>query len=373
MSDDDNDLKITHPHDHFFCRVFKDRENSISLVKDYLPPAVTQYMDLSGLKIESQRFVDRTLKAYESDLWLSVPLVKGGNGEAIIESATEKTTERTIESTTENEPKGRKALIHVIAESQTQPDRTMPFRLLGYMSKIWEQEIDAGQPYLSPIIPLVISQSRWPYSPSFTDMMDLAPELEEILSPWLPSFRHVLIELADLEHFPGRLDVQMAFSLLKFGQRRHYNPQDYATLSGLIYELSRRPQGQALLKLCLRYVANTAEADEFTVLKETIRTHGFENRGEEIVATYVQHYEETLASTQQALQEHELLLKQERLDKERAEQAREKISREKEQADRAKAQADREKEKERQQKEQERQEKERLAQKLREHGIDPDT
>ena len=128
----DKNLKITHPHDHFFHKVFKDRENSISLVKDYLPAEMTDYMDLSGLKIENQRFVDRTLKTYESDLWLSVPLVKGFS---------------------EKKAKGRKALIHVIAESQTQPDKTMPFRLLSYMCKIWEQELEAGKGYLSPIIP----------------------------------------------------------------------------------------------------------------------------------------------------------------------------------------------------------------------------
>ena len=58
----DKDRKITHPHDHFFHKVFKDRENSISLVKDYLPAEITRYMDLSGLKIENQRFVDRSLK-----------------------------------------------------------------------------------------------------------------------------------------------------------------------------------------------------------------------------------------------------------------------------------------------------------------------
>ena len=331
----EKDLKITHPHDHFFHKVFKDRENSISLVKDYLPAEITRYMDLSGLKIENQRFVDRTLKTYESDLWLSVPLVKGFS---------EKTA------------KGRKALIHVIAESQTQPDKTMPFRLLSYMCKIWEQELDAGKP-ISPIIPLVISQKSWPYSPSFTDMMDLDPQLQQILSPWLPSFQHLLIELAKMDDFPGRLNVQMAFSLLKFGQRQHHSPSDYENLGPIIHELSQDKSASALLALCLHYVANTANIDEFSALKETIRTHSFENRGEEIVTTYIQHYEETLANTQQALREQGLLLKQERLDRERAEQARE--------------QALRKQEKERQEKEQARQEQQRLAQKLREHGIDP--
>ena len=76
-------------------------------------------MDLSGLKIENQRFVDRRLKTYESDLWLSVPLVKGFS---------------------EKKAKGRKALIHVIAESQTQPDKTMPFRLRAIVkSGVWLQ------------------------------------------------------------------------------------------------------------------------------------------------------------------------------------------------------------------------------------------
>ena len=97
---------------------------------------------------------------------------------------------------------GGEALIYVLFEHQSSFDATMPFRLLRYMVRIWEQwrEDHPVARLLPVIVPLVLhhGDAAWRAAPELTAMLDASPELLDATRPFVPHFRFILDDLAAL-------------------------------------------------------------------------------------------------------------------------------------------------------------------------------
>ena len=61
-----------------FKRVFRVRENAVSLLRNILPVEIREKLDLEGICFENDSYVPPDFKEYFSDLLTSVPVLDAG-------------------------------------------------------------------------------------------------------------------------------------------------------------------------------------------------------------------------------------------------------------------------------------------------------
>lgn len=292
------DKEIHCPHDRLFTATFKNKEAAGRFLEAYLPSKVVELMDLSQLEVDNNHFVDQALQQYRSDLLYQVPLTNG-----------------------------KPAYIYMLFEHQSTPDPNMPFRLLQYMVKIWEYTREKHKNQgLMPILPLVLSQSSWPYSPLFSQMMDLNEADHETLAPWIPDFQHLLVDLStlDMDELQGNVYGKIVLYLLK-SSRRGEIVKAYQALAPLLQSLQQQDNALGFIETLLRYSVQVAE-DVATVEElrklvvnsidqtagETLMTLA-ERIEQEVAAKYQQQLAEMAKQTELATKEKELVAREKEL------------------------------------------------------------
>ncbi len=300
-------IKDVHsPHDRFFTATFKNKETAARFIEAYIPRQAVELLDLSQLEVDNTHFVDEALQQYRSDLLYQVPFKNG-----------------------------KPAYVYILFEHQSTPDASMPFRMLQYMVKVWEYtRLKHDTKRLLPILPLVMSQCTWPYSPALLDMMDLDEEDRKVFGPWVPDFNHLLLDLStvDTEQIQGTVYGKIALHLLKSSQKGRI-VEAYQRVEPLLKALLQQDNAMGFIETLLRYSAQVAE-DVSTIneLRELVVTTIDEAAGETLMTIAEQierevadKYEQQLAEMARkmakqkqetekekelALQEKEVLLKQ---------------------------------------------------------------
>jgi Putative transposase, YhgA-like len=161
------------PHDALFKASFAQPDVARSELDLVLPPSVRAHLNLETLVECSGTFIDRSLQHLQADLLFSLRTVHGGE-----------------------------ALVYVLFEHQSSFDPTMPFRLLRYMIRIWEdwQKRHPGAPTLPVILPLVMhhGDTAWSAAPELASVLDADPAMLDATRPFVPHFRFILDDLAAL-------------------------------------------------------------------------------------------------------------------------------------------------------------------------------
>ena len=157
---------ISQPHDKYFYLVFSDPENAAGLLRSYLPQELARTLRWSTLTRLPSRFVSDDWRSREADLLFSV----------------------------EREGSGASALVLVLIEHQSTPDRWMRLRLLHYCLMAWMQwhREHEQEPQLPLIVPVVFYQGAepWRFSRQFAELVAGA----ESDPGWVPQFEHLLID-----------------------------------------------------------------------------------------------------------------------------------------------------------------------------------
>ncbi len=171
-----------HPHDAYFKDVFSDPVRAAVLFQEHLPAPVVERMDWTSLQLMPGSFVKQSLQQAHSDLLFSIQAAEG-----------------------------RSCRLYLLFEHQTTVDEMMPLRLLGYILEILFTHAEAHGRPLPPVVPLVLHQGpdRWVVSPCFEDLFALPASLAEALMPYLPKFRHALLDLSQFDPQQDAADEQM--------------------------------------------------------------------------------------------------------------------------------------------------------------------
>jgi len=173
-------VNIPTPHNNIFISLFgSDINNCRDLMRSALPDHVLGLLDLSRLSFTQDTFIDQNLRGSYSDLLLTTRLVSG-----------------------------ERALIYLLVEHKSHPDRWTLLQLLRYMLGIWSREIavrkvlarrgrrktahhsahrgtdadkahyHAEAPSLPVIIPLIFyhGAQEWRHPTSFGDYFPSCPE-----------------------------------------------------------------------------------------------------------------------------------------------------------------------------------------------------
>ena len=161
------------PHDSVFRRVLGVPENMASQLRAVLPPDVAARLDLRRLARAPGSFVDEALKWRHTDLLFTVPL------------------------------ESRDALVYVLVEHQSSSDPLMAFRMLRYVTRIWDRYLDEhpSTRQLPPVIPVVVHQGpgRWNSPQDLLDLIDLDDAAKKEAETYLPRFGYLLDDLARVD------------------------------------------------------------------------------------------------------------------------------------------------------------------------------
>ena len=125
-------------------------------------------------------FVDEALAQHHSDLLFRIPLKTGDQ-----------------------------ALAYILLEHKSSPDRGTPLQLLRYIVRILTKWYRENQQLPLPVVvPLVVHQgpAGWTLSTEFIDLFGKVPEA---LRPYLISFRHALVDLAQIQDDALSADLRL--------------------------------------------------------------------------------------------------------------------------------------------------------------------
>ena len=160
------------PHDKLAKAVFSQLEHAKAELSSVLPAAIVSKIDWSTLVLVSGEFVDPSLTHLHTDLLYTVRIGS------------------------------RSACIYVLLEHMSTVERTMSFRLLRYMTRVWSrfEQDNPGKP-LPVIIPVVLhhSDAGWTAPTQFGELFDVGEELRSVMSPFVPDFKFVLDDLSKVD------------------------------------------------------------------------------------------------------------------------------------------------------------------------------
>ncbi len=160
------------PHDKLAKTVFSQLEHARAELSSVLPKAIVEKARWDSLALVSGEFVDPALAHLHSDLLYTVQI---GSSDACI---------------------------YVLFEHMSSVERTMAFRLLRYMTRVWERfEQDRPGKPLPLIIPVVLhhSDSGWTAPTRFRELLDLSEDVSAAVSPFVPDFTFILDDLSRLD------------------------------------------------------------------------------------------------------------------------------------------------------------------------------
>ena len=183
------------PHDAFFKHLFSDLTNAAAFFQSHLNQALVTSINWDSLRLEPSSFVKRDLKQSHSDLLFTATIG------------------------------AQQTYIYFLFEHQTTEDKSMPLRLLGYMTEIWmkHRQTHPHAP-LPPVIPLVLHQgpSAWTVSLNFSDLFELPIPHSQSLLAFVPQFTHVLLDLTefDVDLKENADSLRMALRLMQLARQR---------------------------------------------------------------------------------------------------------------------------------------------------------
>ncbi|MFN0075701.1 MAG: Rpn family recombination-promoting nuclease/putative transposase [Prosthecobacter sp.] len=190
----DPDLLASQPNDAYFKEVFSQPEYAAAFFRQHLPADVAAGIDWASLTLLPSSFVQQSLHQAHADL-----LFTASAGACELR-------------------------LYLLFEHQTTPDMLMPLRLLGYVLAILQQhEQEHGLP-LPPVLPFVLHQGpeAWTVSTRFEDLFALPPQYAEALLPYLPKFRHALLDLSRFDPAQDEHDAQIrvVLQLMKLAREK---------------------------------------------------------------------------------------------------------------------------------------------------------
>jgi predicted transposase/invertase (TIGR01784 family) len=253
----------TNIHDAFFKQVLSDPALAAPFLREHLPPEIA---DLRGPGLPEPvlgSFVDEELRQHHSDLLFRIPLKSSHD-----------------------------AYAYVLMEHKSSPDAGARLQLLRYVVRILVQwyERNNRQLPLPPVLPLLAHQGPegWTSSCEFADLFGNVPDP---LRPYIPSFRHALVDLAPMDDLTLSIEVRLRAFLkaLKYSRRGDL-------LDCIAIVLAEAPElNERDLFVILTYLNKAPVARNYQVMHETLE-HLVPDRAERIMGWFTDDfYEKGLA------------------------------------------------------------------------------
>ena len=195
--------QVANIHDAFFKQVLSDPKLADTFLREHLPAEVVCLLGSEPPEPVPGSFVDEELRQHHSDLLFPVGLKTGSD-----------------------------VFAYVLLEHKSSSDAGARLQLLRYVVRILTQWYEQNQEQLPlpTVLPLLVHQGPGSWKPSceFSDLFGTVPAS---LSPYLPSFRHALVDLALVGDLALSTEVRLRAFLkaLKYSRRSTRVLQNQAT------------------------------------------------------------------------------------------------------------------------------------------------
>jgi predicted transposase YdaD len=213
------DESLHQPHDKLFRATFSNPVNAAAFLRQHLDAPLPSLVDWTTLSSLPGSFINPEMSGSEADLLFSVQI------------------------------SGSAALLYVLWEHQRTEAPLMGLRLLSYMVRIWNQQVQKQGPScrLAPILPLVLAQDRdrWKTSTRFHGLFDFPEESWGAVRGCTPDFAFRLLQLVDLpyEDIRGTAEGILTLRSLKaepVGELLHSLVWDPEVITGVSREAVER-------------------------------------------------------------------------------------------------------------------------------------
>ena len=162
---------------------------------------------------------------------------------------------------------GRGAFAYVLMEHKSSPDQAARLQLLRYVLRMLTDWYDQNkrQLPLPPVLPLLAYHGPrgWTFSCEFTDLFGVVPEP---LRPYLPAFRHAMVDLTQIDD--GALSVELRLRALLKALKYSRRPDLRECLDLVLAEVSAL--GEKDLSVILTYFDKGAVAIDHEALRATL-------------------------------------------------------------------------------------------------------
>ena len=157
------------PHDALVKAIFSHPEHAAGELRHLLDPAFAARVSWGTLRLVSGSYVDDSLRGRHTDLLYSVHYSRSDEEGAPVE-----------------------VLLYLLFEHQSTDDPLMPFRLLLYIVRIWEQLVreTPSRRRLPAVLPIVLhhSEAGWVSPTTLHDVIDLDAGAMGLVGKHLPQF-----------------------------------------------------------------------------------------------------------------------------------------------------------------------------------------
>ena len=202
------DIRIEHFPDRSARWLFQDKENVRGLV-EIVAGELVELIDFSQLSQINRSFIPDNLREQESDLVFSVPL--------------------------QSESEADELLIYILIEHQSTVDSTMGFRVLFYMTQIWDSQrrewesdnVPKGQWRFRPILPILFytGEQRWHTPLTLNVIMDIP----DMFSRFVPTFDILFLSVKETDESDLTKSDHPLGWLLTVLQKEHANKEAIRT------------------------------------------------------------------------------------------------------------------------------------------------
>ena len=253
------ETQIEHFPDRSLRRLLQDREYVRGLVQ-IVAPELQLFLDFEKITYQKRSFISEALRERESDVLLSVPFQDDTDA----------------------------LLIYILIEHQSTVDKTMGFRLLSYMVRIWEsqrrewetEKLPENERRLQPILPILFytGDRPWTTPVSLTTIM----EVPEILERFVPSFDTLFLGVKETEAEALTQFEHPLGWLLRVLQKEHADEREIsealAEAMSHIAALDENfaPQVTEALRYFLQLIYHRRSVDERDPLVDIIKNNALE-------------------------------------------------------------------------------------------------
>jgi predicted transposase YdaD len=224
-------------------------------LREHLPPRIAALLGPEPPEPDCASFVDEDLAQHHSDLLFRLSLNTGSD-----------------------------TLAYVLFEHKSAPDPATPLQLLRYIVRVLAKWYDEHKRLPLPVVlPLIVHQGPkgWECSTSFIDLFGPVPSA---LRPYLPSFRHALVDLARIADQKLSTDVRLSARLraMKYVQRGDLARRLRSIFAPGLSDVDIQP--------ILHYIDNSSVAVSPEALQAALRERLGQQRGEQIMG-FTQEFE----------------------------------------------------------------------------------
>ena len=214
------------PHDQFFKYVFSQSDAACSFLANYLPPEVSDLLDLSDVQIYKDSFVDKKMKVHLSDLVYKIGL----------------------------KDSAQQLFVFILFEHKSYHDSYVHLQLLRYMLAVWDYYL-SNQHKLIGIIPIVFyhGYDTWKTPTNFKSLFDIPPALLK----YIPDFESVMVNLSQIDDEEIKGDKKMKAEMLVFKYIKREELKDQlAKVLHLAADISDEQVALTTIEVIFEYLNN---------------------------------------------------------------------------------------------------------------------